>query len=891
MDKSRPSPETFLAEARQAESRQNRGRLKIFLGAAPGVGKTYSMLQSARGKKAEEVDVLVGLAETHGRVETEALLQGLDILPRKSVEHRGIKLQEFDLDGALSRKPGLILVDELAHSNAPGCRHAKRWQDVVELLDRGFDVYTTLNVQHLESLKDVVAQVTGVRVHESVPDSVLERAEVELVDLPPEELLERLQEGKVYFHETAARAADNFFKISNLTALRELALRVTAEGVGAQVESQRRRQAPQTIWPISERLLVCVGPGPNSARLIRAAKRMAAGLRAEWIAVFIENQRQSLSDRARAGAVENLRLAERLGAETLTLSARDVVEGTLDLARQRNVTKIIVGKTERPRWLDLLSGSIVDELIRKSGEIDVYVIRGEAGAASPSAGAFSPKPVSWSEYGLALAAVAACTGLCFAIFPFVQLINLVMAYLLVTLLVAARGHRGPAVLASVLGILCFDFYFVPPRFSFNVADTQYGITFLAMLAAAVIISHLTVRIRTQAELAGLGEMRTAAMHALSRRLASTRGIENIFAVSLRHIAEVFDSELISLMPDQDGRLTERASSGQKRDLDEKERSVAQWVFDLGQSAGLGTQTLPVVDALYIPLIGAEGPVGVLRVQPNARERLLIPDQMLLLESFAHQLALALEVDRLQDNAKQSQLNAEKERLRSSLLSSVSHDLRTPLAAIIGSASSLLQGGSSVQGKDRELLENIQEEGERLSRLVHNLIETTRLTSGTVQLRKEPYPIEELVGSSLDRLEKLLAGRKVAADIPEDLPLVPLDSVLLEQVFINLLENAARHTPAGIAVDIAARTEQGAMLVEVSDRGPGLAADELERIFEKFYHAKSSSAGAGLGLAICRAIIDAHGGRIWAENRPGGGAVFRFTLPLPAGSAGGTHAHG
>jgi two-component system, OmpR family, sensor histidine kinase KdpD len=886
MDNSRPSPEAFLAEVRQSEVRQIRGRLKIFLGAAPGVGKTYSMLQSARGKNAEGVDVLVGLAETHGRAETEALLQGLELLPRKTVDHRGIKLQEFDLDGALSRKPGLILVDELAHTNAPGCRHAKRWQDVLELLDRGFDVYTTLNIQHLESLKDVVAQITGVMVQETVPDSVPERAEIELVDLPPEELMERLREGKVYFPETAARAAANFFKISNLTALRELALRVTAEGVGAQVESQRKRQAPQSIWPTSERLLACVGPGANSAKLVRAAKRMAVGLRAEWIAVFIENQRQSLSDEARGSAIENLRLAQQLGAETMTLSARDVVEGALDLARQHNVTKIIVGKTKRPRWLDILTGSIVDELIRRSGEIDVYVIQGEADVPTPSVGIFSPKPVSWEEYGLALAAVAVCTGLCFAMFPFVQLINLVMAYLLVTLLVAARGNRGPAVLSSVLGILCFDFFFVSPKFSFNVSDTQYIITFLAMLTAAIIISQLTVRIRIQAELARLGEMRTAAMHALSRQLASTRGIENIFDVSLRHMAKVFDCELVALMPDHDGRMAVKAASGQKRDLDEKERSVAQWVFDLGQSAGLGTQTLPVVDALYAPLIGAEGPVGVLRVQPHVRERLLVPDQMLLLESFAHQIALALEVDRLQDNAKQSQLDAEKERLRSSLLSSVSHDLRTPLAAIIGSASSLLQSGSLTQGIERGLLENIQEEGERLSRLVHNLIETTRLTSGVVQLRKEPYPIEELVGSSLDRLEKLLAGRKVSTSIPEDLPLAPLDSVLLEQVFINLLENAARHTPAGTGVDISARIEQGAMLVEVADRGPGLATDELERVFEKFYHAKSAAAGAGLGLAICRAIIDAHGGRIWAENRPGGGAVFRFTLPL-----GETHARG
>lgn len=880
MEHKRPSPEAFLAEAKQEEGRPVGGRLKVFLGAAPGVGKTYSMLQAARSKKGEEIDVVIGLAETHGREETEALLEGLEIMPRKTVEHRSIKLLEFDIDGALTRKPALIIVDELAHTNAPGCRHAKRWQDVAELLERGFDVYTTLNIQHLESLNDVIAQITGIIVQETVPDSMLERADVELVDLPPDELLERLKEGKVYVPDQAARAIENFFKLSNLTALRELALRVTAEGVGAQVESQRRRQSPEAIWPTSERLLVCVGPGPNSAKLVRAAKRMAVGLRAEWIAVFVETSRQGISESARASAMDNLRLAERLGAETLALSARDVVEGTLDLARQRNVTKLIVGKTERPRWLDILRGSIVDEMIRRSGDIDVYVIRGEAGTPSPALSAFSPKQVSWGEYWIALGAVGLCTAACFAMFPFVQLINLVMAYLLTTLIIAVRGHRGPAVLTSVVAILCFDFCFVPPRYSFNVSDAQYGLTFLVMLAAAIIISHLTVRIRAQAEASRLGEMRTAAMHALSRQLASTRGMENLFAVAVRQLAEVFESEIIILMPGKDGRLEVKAASGKKRDLDDKERSVAQWVCDLGQSAGLGTQTLPVVDALYAPLIGAEGSVGVLRVQPQNRERLLIPDQMLLLESFAHQIALALEVDRLQENARQSQIRAETEKLRSSLLSSVSHDLRTPLAAIIGSASSLLQAGASATGeKARDLLENIRDEAERLARLVHNLIETTRLESGAVRLKKEPQAIEEVVGSALERLEKLLTGREVKTNLPEELPLVPLDAVLLEQVFINLIENAARHTPPGTQIDISGQVDDKSLRVEVADRGPGLSSEELEKAFDKFYRANTPAAGAGLGLAICKAIVEAHGGHIGVSNRAGGGALFIFTLPL------------
>jgi two-component system sensor histidine kinase KdpD len=880
MAKKRPTPESFLSEAKQAEGRQARGRLKVFLGAAPGVGKTYAMLQSARVAKGEGLDVAAGIVETHGRKETMALLEGVEVLARRVVEHRGVKLDEFDLDAALARKPALLLVDELAHSNAPGGRHAKRWQDVLELLERGVDVWTTLNIQHLETLNDAVAQITGVVVRETVPDSVLERADVELVDLPPEELVERLREGKVYVPEQAARAIENFFKLSNLSALRELSLRATAEGVGAAVESYRQRQAPEKIWPTSERLLVSVGPGPNSAKLVRAAKRMAAGLHAEWIAVFVESSRQSLSPEARAGAIENLRLAERLGGETLTLESRDVVEGVLDLARQRNVTKLVVGKSERPRWLEVFRGSIVDELIRRSGDIDVYVIRGEGGgrAAPPMA----PPPQAWApagEYGIAALIAAVATGVSFPLFPFLSPTNLVMFYLLGALVVGSRGFHGPAAFYSLISVLCFDFFFVPPRWTFAVSDTQYILTFVVMTGVALLISNMTVRIRSQAQTARLAEMRMATMHALSRELASLRGVQAILDASVRHMAEVFDSEIVALMPAAGGPLEVRTASGAKRELDAKERSVAQWVFDLGQSAGLGTQTLPVVEALYAPLLGAQGPVGVLRVQPRERERLLIPDQMLLLESFAHQVGLALEVDRLQDDARDSQIETEKERLRSALLASVSHDLRTPLAAIIGSASSLLQGQDLSSEKARELLENIQSEGEWLARLVNNLIETTRLETGAVRLRKEPGSIEEIAGSALERLEKkVLSGRAVKTSLPADLPLVPMDSVLLEQVLLNLLENAARHTPPGTPIDVSARAEKDSLVVEIADRGAGIPEEELERVFEKFFHGKVSK-GAGLGLAICRAILSAHGGRVWAENRDGGGAVFRFALPL------------
>jgi two-component system sensor histidine kinase KdpD len=874
----RPAPESFLQEARHEEERGARGKLKIFLGAAPGVGKTYAMLEAARLRRSEGLEAVVGVAETHGRRETEALLEGLEVLPRKIVDYRGIKLQEFDIDAALARHPALMLVDELAHTNAPGCRHAKRWQDAIELLDRGIDVYATLNIQHLDSLNDVVAQITGVTIRETVPDSVLERADVELIDLPPEELLARLKQGKVYFPEQAARAAENYFKPSNLAALRELSLRATAEGVGAVVEDYRRRQAPRATWPTSDRLMVCVGPGPYSAKLVRSTKRMAVRLKAEWTAVFVESERGPLSPAARTSAIDNLRLAERLGAETLVISARDVVEGALDLARQRNVTQIVVGKHIRPRLIELLRGSIVDDLIRKSGDIDVYVITSEAEevrAAAPR----RPQPRG-EDYAFAALVVALCTAACFAIFPYLARTNLVMVYLLGTLVVAMRGRRGPALFASLAGVLCFDYFFVPPRFSFGVSDTQYIITFLIMAAVAVTISRLAVRLQSRIEASRLNEMRTAAMHALSRRLVAARGTEEILAAAVEHVARVFEAGIVALAPDPSGALEPKAWSGPRRDLDAKEKSVAQWVYDLGQSAGLGTQTLPVVDALYAPLVGAEGPVGVLRVEPRVRERLLVPDQMLLLESFAHHIALALEVDRLQESARQSHMRAETERLRSSLLSAVSHDLRTPLAAILGSAESLSRRqGSSLDEGGRELLRNIQEESQRLSKLVQNLIETTRLESGAVRLTKEPHSLEEVLGASLEHVGPILAGHDVKTDIPADLPLVPLDAILLEQVFVNLLDNAARHTPAGTPIELSARVAADALRVEVADRGPGLAIEDLERVFEKFYRAKSATAGAGLGLAICKAVVEAHGGRIWAENRAGGGAIFIFTIPL------------
>ncbi len=885
MREHRPDPETLLARVKAEEARAKRGKLKVFLGAAAGVGKTYAMLEAAHEARAEGVDIVVGWVETHGRPETEALLEGLKVLTSRRIEYRGTTLAEFDLDGALTRRPTVILVDELAHTNAPGARHTRRWQDVMELLEAGIHVYTTLNVQHLESLNDVVTKITGVTVRETVPDSVLEAAdEIELIDLPPDDLLQRLKEGKVYVPELAKEAIDHFFRKGNLIALRELALRRTADRVDAEMRAYMRDQAIPATWPVTERLIVLVSPSPHAAQTVRAAKRMAAALRAEWIAVYIEtpaHARLNETDRRRVG--ETLRLAEALGAEAVTLSGvrANESEAVLRYAKQRNVTKIILGKPTRSLWKRVTAGSIVDALMRGSGDIDIYVISREGTPPAPGARVERAHELDLSAYGRAAAIVALCTTLAWLMFPRFELSNLIMIYLLGVTAVAAFSGPGPSVLASILSVAAFDFFFVAPHFTFRVADAQYLVTFAVMLVVALVISGFTVNIRAQAESARERERRTAGLYALSRGLASARGMEHVLQVATRHIAEVFGGEVAVLLPDPGGHLSLRAALSGEFEITSSELGVAQWVYEHGQMAGLGTSTLPGAKAIYLPLMGSQGALGVLGLRPAESESLAVPEQLHQLETFTNQTALALERTRLAEAAQEAQIRAEAERLRSSLLSSVSHDLRTPLASITGAASSLLEGETMFDAATRkELLETLSEEAERLNRLVSNLLEMTRLESGTLQARKEWHSLEEVVGVALGRLAKLLRDRPVSVQLPADLPLVPIDDVLIEQVLINLLDNAIKHTPDDRPLAIAAWAEPEAITVEVADRGPGLTPGDEERVFDKFYRGPGrDSRGAGLGLAICRGIVAAHGGRIWAENRPGGGVVFRFTIPL------------
>jgi two-component system sensor histidine kinase KdpD len=879
---SRPDPDALLARVKELEARQRRGKLKVFFGAAAGVGKTYAMLEAAREQRDNGVDLVVGYVELHGRAETEALLRGLEILPRRAVDYRGTTLQELDLDGALARKPALILVDELAHTNAPGCRHAKRWQDVIELLDAGIDVYTTVNVQHVESLNDVVAKITGVVMRETIPDSVFQQAdEVELIDLPPDDLLQRFREGKVYVPGQAQEAVENFFRKGNLIALRELALRATAQRVDAQMRVYRREHAIDKVWPTAERVLVCIGPTPYSTRLVRAAKRMADSLGAEWIAAYVETPAHlNLPAEARDAVVQTLRLAEQLGGQTITLSGPTMSETILAHARDRNVTKIVVGKPRRTRLQRFVLGSIVDALVQGSGGIDVYVISGgrEDGTPLPAVRR-RPLPTDGLAYARATAVVAIATGVCWLLSGVSELSNLVMVYLLGIVLVAMRTGRGPSLLAAVLSVAAFDFFFVPPYFTFAVSDARYLFTFAVMLVVGLVISGLTVRTRAQAEAAHHREQQTAALYAMSRELAGARGVDALLQIAVRHVAEVFRTAVAVLIPGPAGVLT--AWSGSQLELDASELGVGRWVYEHRQPAGLGTSTLPGASVLYVPLVGSRGPVGVLGVRPADPHAMDEPERLHQLETFAAQTALALERTQLADDAQQAEVRIETERLRNSLLSSVSHDLRTPLATITGAVSAILdEGGTLDRATRHELLESVREEADRLNRLVQNLLEMTRLESGALQLRREPHPMEEVIGAALGRVGKRLAGRRVTTRVPPDLPLVAMDDVLIEQVLVNLLDNALKYTPPASPIEIISTATDRSVTVEIADHGPGLPAGEEDKIFEKFYRARpGGSRGAGLGLAICRGIVRAHGGRIWAQNLPGGGVAFLFTLPL------------
>jgi len=895
----RPDPDQLLAKIEQEQAKARRGRLKIFFGSAAGVGKTYAMLLAARERRAESIDVVVGLVETHGRKETAALLEGLEVLPTREIEYRGTILREFDLDAALKRKPSVILVDELAHTNAPGSRHPKRWQDIEELREAGIDVYTALNVQHLESLNDDIGQIAGIRVHETVPDTVFEGAdEVELVDLPPDELLIRLKEGKVYLPEQAERAVQHFFRKGNLIALRELALRQTASQVDSQMLTYREGHAIREIWPVGERLLVCVGPNALAERLVRAGKRFATGLRGEWIVAYVETpQLQRLPAEQRDIVLRILRLAEQLGAETVTLGATSLSEAIIRFCKERNITKIVMGKPSRRGWRRWLLGSVVDTLISEAHNINLYLLgspQAEEDRAEPELtryrGSAQPglreilgkrKKGYLRRYLWATGVILTCTGLARLMFGHFELANLVMVFLLGVMFVATRFGRGPSILASLLSVVSLDFCFINPLYTFSVSDTQYLVTLATMLTVGMLISNLMANVSSQAKVASHRERRAMVLYAMSKELATSQSVDEIVRAAVRHIHTEFGSRNVILLPDASGRVVYPKDRGLRESLYGSDLSVAQWVLDHNEMAGQGTNTLPGSPAVYFPLASHEQVVGVLALLPVNLRRVFLPEQQKLLETFTRQIAQAIVRVHLAERARKSQLQMETERLRNSLLSSISHDLRTPLATIVGSSSALAENDGSLSPQDRaELSGGIYDEALRMSALVNNILDMARLDAGVVELNRQWHPLEEIIGTALNALQKRLEGREVKVTIPPGIPMVYADAVLIEQVLINLLENAVRYTPEGSPLDIKVEVTTFAVEVFVFDRGPGIPKGMESKLFEKFYRARHEAAqsGVGLGLAICRAIIEAHGGTIHAQNRASGGAVFSFMIP-------------
>jgi two-component system sensor histidine kinase KdpD len=879
----RPDPDALLARMRAEEARAGRAKLRIYLGYAPGVGKTFAMLSGARDLREAGKDVVIGLVETHGRYDTAALVLGLEMLPRRSLEYKGRALEEFDLDAALARKPKTLLLDELAHTNAPGARHTKRWQDVLDLLDAGIDVHTTVNIQHIESLNDIVAQITHVRVRETVPDSILARAdEIELVDLPPEELLTRLREGKVYLTEQASRAVDNFFRRGNLLALRELALRRAAERVDQDILAHREEHDISATWHTQERLLVCVGPSPASARLVRAAARMAAGLHAPWVAAYVEAMTMKPMTDADRGRLEaHLRLVESLGGEVVRLTGTTIGGALILHARKQNFSRLIIGKPTHSRLRDLMRGSLLDEVVRGSGEIDVHVISGDApSGASPLAEPVKPaRDINFEAYGLSLALVALATAVSAMGRALFALPDIAMLYLLVIMIAAARFGRGPSVLAAVLSVASYDFFFIPPFFTFAVSDARHTLTFLMMFGVGLLISGLTLRIRRQEQEARSREESTASLYAFSRELGTAIGAEQVLEVIAEHAGKTFGRGSAVLLADAGGAPRVAAKSGDVP-FDSQEQAVARWVLEHARPAGLGTETLPGARITCLPLRAGGAVLGALALTERPKNNALAEDRHFN-EAFVRQCAMALERTRLSEDARAATLRARTEEMRSSLLSAVSHDLRTPLAAITGAGTMLRDQSERVSPAQRaDLLDTICEEADRLERLVSNLLDMTRLESGGLSVKREWVPLEELVVSAMARLEAKLRKRAVTTDLPDDLPLLPVDPVLFEQVFWNLLENAVKYTPDESPIDIRARATDGVVTMEIADRGPGFRAGEESRVFEKFFRGqRTNRGGVGLGLAICRGIVEAHGGALFAENRPGGGALFRIVLPI------------
>ncbi|MEA5077038.1 MAG: sensor histidine kinase KdpD [Anaerolineaceae bacterium] len=887
----RPDPDKLLAQIQADEAKANRGKLKIFLGYVAGVGKTYAMLEAAHQRMDEGVDVVVGYAETHSRKETETLLEGLEILPRHQVDYRGTTLTEMDLDGILARHPQLVLVDELAHTNAPGSRHPKRYMDVEELLNAGIDVYSTVNIQHLESLVDVVQQITGVIVREKIPDRLLDEAdEIELIDLPTNELLQRLKDGKVYISDQAMRALEKFFRKGNLTALRELSLRRAANRVDNQMLNYMQHEAIAGPWPAAEHILVCISSHPLAERLIRSGKRLAEDLNAEWYVLFVETpQHLKMPADNRARVQHFFALAEELGAKVVSVTGESVADEVLKFSREHNVTKIIAGKPFRPRLVELIRGSVIDQIIRGSGPIDVYVV--SDGLTHPQIPTHKPgldltphRPLWRYLVSMVLVGLVSLIGV--PLSRFLDPTNLVMVYLLAVVFSAVYLGRGPAILASILSVLCFDFFFIDPTLTFTVYDTQYLITFTGLLLVGLIISSSAALLRDQVDAMRRKDQLTQALLGYSRELTGAINLEQVLKIAVNSVSNNLNRENVILLPANN--TLEVGLSSPNFVVNADELAVAEWAFKHNQAAGHGTDTLPATSLRFTPLLTSHGPVGILGIKAEKGETSFSMDQRMQLEGVANLTALALERALLAKSAAQTEMLKNTEKLQSALLNSISHELRTPLSSITGVLTTLVDSENNQRQTLKmdadtrmDLLISAIGQARNLNLLVENLLNMTRIEAGSVHLNMELVDLQDLIGSVLQQYSARLHDREVKVDLSADLPLINCDTILIAQVLANLIDNACKYSPEKSPIIINATLHEKEVEVKVRDYGSSLPQDEVDRVFDKFFRGAEhkSTTGTGLGLSICKGIIETHGGRIKAENNPDKGMTFSFTLPI------------
>ncbi|MBP9855147.1 MAG: sensor histidine kinase KdpD [Candidatus Omnitrophica bacterium] len=876
----RPDPEALLAAAR-ADDFQHKGKLKIFLGYSAGVGKTYAMLAAVHRLKQSGVDVVIGYVETHKRKETEALIGEMEIVPRKVSSYKGTSIQEMDLDGVLKRNPQLAVVDELAHTNAPDSRHLKRFQDIEELLAAGIDVYTTLNIQHLESLNDVVAKISGVKTRETIPDRILQEAdEIEVVDISIGELLQRLKEGKVYFPEQALRATENFFNEGNLTALRELTLRRAAKRVDAQMQGYIQRRAIAGPWPTQERLLVCVSPYPSSAELVRAGSLLATGLDAQWFVVYVEPSAHSrLSESSQLQITKTLELGQELGAQVVTLTGDNVATEVIRYALRQNITRIIIGKPPHDGWHNFLKINLVDQIIRHSGDIDIHVINRTMDKKDKSVLSFIRPKSPWYYYLNSFLLVAGASLVGQFLRTSLAATNLVMIYLLVVVISAFWWGRGPSILASVMGVAAFDFLFVTPYYTFAVSDTEYLLTFAVLFLVGLVISALTDQTHRQTDIVRQRERRTSALYGLSRELAKAVDTDEILKAVAKQLNQTFDCRCAILLKEKDVLLEKMIENGFI--FDEREKAVATWVFQNRQEGGHHTDTLPAAAGIYFPLGTSQGIFGVLGINFNDQKEKMSVDDKNLLESIVTQASLALERVHLVEEARQTQIMREKEIMQSALFDSISHDLKTPLVSIKGALSNILDNQNLDERSKRSLLETANDETLRMNSLINNLLDMARLEAGAFKLSLKPYEVRDLIGTAVKDFEEAFKERKLTIKITNDMPHVPMDFALMVKVLTNIIDNAIKYAPFNLPVDIEAAIVQDRLEIKVLDRGLGIPPEDLEQIFDKFYRVKrpENFEGTGLGLSICKRIVEAHKGKIWAENRLGGGSMITIGLPL------------